>query len=118
MSAIKLSANDKTVSSSAPLPVAVFPASSTSGWTDRSGTITTGGTAQAVCAANTSRRYLLVVNNTDTDMWINDTATAVADSPSIKLPANGGFFEPLVPPLGAISIICATTGKKFTAKEA
>lgn len=87
--------------------------------TDRSGTITTGGTAQQAMAANASRKYLLIQNISDTVMWFNFTTTAVADSPSHYLAANGGSFvqESSFVSTEAISIICATTGKKWTAKE-
>lgn len=87
--------------------------------TDRSGTITAGGTAQQVMAANSSRKYLLIQNGSDTAMWFNFTTTAVQDSPSFFLAANGGSFvmEGSYVSTEAISIICATTGKKWTAKE-
>ncbi len=91
---------------------------------NRSGTITAGGTAQQLAPANENRRYLMVQNISDTDMWINDLGTATADSPSIKIApgATVAWYdsddvqEPLVPEQ-AISIICATTGKKWTARE-
>lgn len=88
--------------------------------TDRSGTITTGGTAQQAMAANATRKYLLIQNSSDTAMWFNFTTTAVADSPSFYLSPNGGSFvqEGSFVSTEAISIICATTGKKWTAKEA
>jgi hypothetical protein len=87
--------------------------------TDRSGTITAGGTAQQAMAANSARKYLLIQNISDTNMWFNFTTTAVTDSPSLLLIANGGSFvqEASFVSTEAISIICATTGKKFTAKE-
>lgn len=87
-------------------------------FTDRSGAITAGGTAQwAVVSPNLNRRYFVFQNHSDTDMWINEDTVAVAGQPSIKVAA-GGYYEPLVPPLGKISVICATTGKQFTCKEA
>ena len=87
-------------------------------FTDRSGTITAGGAAQwAVPSSNLSRRYFVFQNHSDTDMWINENIAAVATQPSIKVAA-GGYYEPLVPPVGKISVFCATTGKAFTCKEA
>jgi hypothetical protein len=86
--------------------------------TDRSGTIATGGTAQQVMAVNHNRRGILFQNVSDTDMWVDFGATAVADSPSIKvaaglaLPFMGSFM-----PTQYMSVICATTGKKYTCKE-
>lgn len=87
--------------------------------TDRSGTITAGGTAQQAMAALATRKYLMLQNVSDTAMWFNFTTTAVADSPSHFLSANGGSFvmEGSFVSTEAISIICATTGKKWSAKE-
>lgn len=87
--------------------------------TDRSGTITAGGTAQTAAAANLARRYLVLQNVSDTIMWYNFGATAVANQPSFSLPAgarvewSGQFI-----PTGAISVIGGTTGRAFTCKEA
>lgn len=88
--------------------------------TDRSGTITAGDTAQTLAAANATRKYLLIQNVSDTAMWINFTTTAVKDSPSLLLEPNGGslVMESGFVSTELVSIICATTGKKFSAKEA
>lgn len=85
-------------------------------YTDRSGTIATGALSQVVAAANSSRRHLSFQNVSDTVMWINDTAVANADQPSIKI-TPGSYYEPFCPPLGRISVICATAGKAFVCKE-
>lgn len=88
-------------------------------WTDRSGTITLGGTAQTIMDELTSRHYLLIQNTSDTAMWFNIGVVAVASQPSLYLAAgdsfecNGSFI-----PNGFVSVIGATTGKIFTAKEA
>lgn len=85
---------------------------------DRSGTITAGGTAQQVMAANTTRQYLLFQNTSDTDMWINFGAVAVAASPSVKVTPGGDFeMERSFVSTQYVSVFCATTGKTFTAKE-
>lgn len=110
--------NIKAVGTAFPLPVALYPASATADFTDRSGTITTGATSQQVAAANTARRYLVFQNHSDTDMWVNFGVAAVATQPSIKLVANGGAYEPLVPPIGTVNVICASSGKAYTCKEA
>jgi hypothetical protein len=81
-----------------------------------SGTITTGGTSQVVFAAR-DRTYLLLINDSDTVMFVNFGVAAVSGQPSIRLAANGGFYEPLVPPNQSVNIICATTGKTFVAKQ-
>jgi len=84
---------------------------------DCSGTITTGGTAQTLCPLPTSG---FSVFNPDTgDLWINSNGTAVINgSGSLKV-SSGSLYEspPDVKPDGAISIIGATTGQKFTAKR-
>lgn len=86
--------------------------------TDRSGDIDNGGTAQDIAALNAARKYFFLQNISDTDMWFNWGVDAVADQPSIKLAAganyetNSGFI-----PTGRVSLICATTGKKYVAKE-
>lgn len=84
--------------------------------TDRSGSITTGGTAQQLAAANAARKSLTIQNISDADLWVNEIGgTAAADtSGSWKVPA-GSVFS--VSTNRAISIIGATTGKKFTATE-
>lgn len=88
-------------------------------WTDRSGTITLGGTAQTIAAANGSRDYIIVQNVSDTAMWLNIGAVATAGNGSFLLAANGGSFvaEATKIPTGYVSILCATTGKAYTAKE-
>lgn len=91
---------------------------STGTLTDRSGTITSGGTAQTIMAANATRRYLLIQNSSDTAMWCNFTTTAVASQPSFTLIAGASFvMENNAVSTEAISCIGATTGKIFTAKE-
>lgn len=86
--------------------------------TNRSGTITTGGVAQQVMAANAHRRYLFIQNISDTAMWFDIGATAVASQPSTYLAPGVAFMWAVgYIPTGAVSIICATTGKGFTAKE-
>ena len=85
--------------------------------TDRSGSITVGGTAQVLAAANTSR-IALVGQNIDPseDMWLNEVGgNATANTAgSILVPAKATFS---VDSNRAISIVAATTGHKFTAIE-
>jgi hypothetical protein len=88
--------------------------------TNRSGSIATGATAQAVCAANPNRSFLFFQNISAEDMFINfDGVTAVADQPSILLPTKTSLIwdGPFIPN-GAISVIAATTGSKYVCKEA
>lgn len=84
--------------------------------TDRSGSITTGGTAQQLAPANTARKSLTIQNISDIDLWINEIGgTALADGVgSYKVIAGQAF---IVATNRAISIVGATTGKKWTATE-
>lgn len=88
-------------------------------YTDKSGTITTGGTAQSLAAANASRRYLMVQNNSAGDLWINFGVTAIVGQPSIRLqPGDAWIEDGTFVNTGSVSIIGATTGQTFSAKEA
>ena len=87
--------------------------------TDRSGTITTGGTAQQLAPVNVTRRYLFVENVGTAILWINFTTTAVQSQPSIEIPAGYSFvMEDGFVSTELMSIIGPTTGQAFTAKEA
>lgn len=90
------------------------------GLTDRSGTITSGGTAQTLAAQNFGRIYLLIQNVSAGDLWVNFGTTAVANQPSIKL-VSGASLEygasSGAVPMQSVSIIGATTAQAFTAKE-
>lgn len=87
--------------------------------TDGSGTITTGGTSQQIFAANAARKYLLVVNVSALDLWINFGVAAVQTQPSIKITPNGSFvMEGFFVSTETVNIIGATTGTVFTAKQA
>jgi len=87
--------------------------------TDRSGTITTGFTAQQAAAANTSRHYLFIQNPSTApgSLWFSTVATAVAASPSIELVPGASYETGSFVPTGAVSVIAATTGHAFTARE-
>jgi hypothetical protein len=85
--------------------------------TDRSGSITAGGTAQVLAAANTARVALIGQNiDPSEDMWLNEvggTATA-STAGSVLVPAKATFS---IDTNRAISVVAATTGHKFTAVE-
>lgn len=86
--------------------------------TDGSGTITTASTSQQVFAANASRAYLFIQNNSSDDLWINFTTAAVVGEPSINIAPQGAFaFEGQFIGTEAVNIIGATAGQAFTAKE-
>lgn len=97
-------------------PLSVTPAGGT--LTNRSGTITTGGTAQQLAAANSARLGFSIQNLSTGDLWVNTLGTAAAAQPSIKLAAGVYFETPAgYGAVGAISIFGATTGQSFTARE-
>lgn len=101
------------VSPTNPLPVTggALPAG-----TSRSGSIATGGTAQDLAAANTSRKSLTGQNISAGDLWINENGgTAAADSTDAYRVIAGGTFK--ISTNEKISIVGATTGQKFTATE-
>lgn len=103
------------ISATNPLPIGGTAGASLS---NKSGSITSGGTAQTLAAANSSRRGFWVQNQSSGDLWINTLATAVADQPSLRIPAGSLYESPTgASPVGAISIIGATTGQKFAARE-
>ena len=86
---------------------------------DASGTITSGGNAQTALTDNDARTYLFILNVSDTTMYVNFGVTAVADSPSIPLLAGAALtFEGAYVPGDYVSVIGATTAKKFIIKHA
>lgn len=90
--------------------------------TNRSGAIAAGNTSQQVMAANSGRRYLFVYNPRSSaagnSLWINFTSDAVKDQPSIELEPGMSFVqEDMYVSTEKVTIIGATTGHKFVAKE-
>ena len=94
-------------------PVVVSPTLS-----NASGTITTGGTAQTIIAADAGGYHYSVQNNSAGDLWISSLATAIIGQPSLKL-ATGDYYETpdSLMVTGALSIVGATTGQSFTARK-
>ena len=85
--------------------------------TSRAGTITTGGTAQQLAAANAARTGVLVQNNSAGDLRVAVTTTASATVGARVAP---GQMLVLLQPFcgtGAISIWGATTAQEFHALE-
>lgn len=82
--------------------------------TDRSGTITTGGAAQNVAAANTARKGLDFQNTSDTEMRVTESGTAASATTGFQVLAGGTFRARTN---RVISVFCATTGKTFAATE-
>jgi hypothetical protein len=71
--------------------------------TDLSGTITTGGAAQTLDAADAARTFFYFQNGSDEEM---------------RVPPFGTWESADVCPTGAISLFAATTGKRFEAYKA
>ena len=84
--------------------------------TDKSGNITTGGTAQTLAAVNTTRKALYGQNISTTDLWINELGNpaVIGTAGSWKI-ASGESFS--ISTNRAVSVIGATTGQGFTALE-
>jgi hypothetical protein len=86
--------------------------------TDRSGTITTGGTSQQLAPSNATRKYLLIENLSSGDLWINFGVAAVAGQPSLKIPAGAALtMESGFVSNQAVNVLGATTAQAFAAKE-
>ena len=100
------------VSASNPLPVQNVSASPV----DRSSTITAGGTAQVLLAANANRKGIEFFNNSVGSIWLNVVGPAAAGGGSIEV-RSGGYWSPPVVPVTAISVIGTTTGQAFTCWE-
>ena len=86
--------------------------------TSRSGTIAAGGTAQVLMPANATRRGFSIQNQSTAALYFNAVANATADNNSLVLQP-GDYFESSVHHVGtgAVSIIGATTGQAFYARE-
>lgn len=90
---------------------------------DLSGVIATGGTAQALAAYDSSRKYLRISNpaTATESLFVNDAGgTATTSAPTA---ANGSLeivpgqvYAPYPVPCTPISIIAATTNHAFEAK--
>lgn len=86
---------------------------------DASGSITEGGTSQVALVASDSRLYLLIQNISNETLWVNFDADATEDQPSVQIVAGAVLtFEGGYVPSSAVSVIAATTGKKFVIKHA
>lgn len=101
--------------SGVPVPTAPSPGT----FTNRSGTITTGGTSQTLAAINTARKALLVQNPcaATENLYINFTSAAAVGTSFELLPcgsytSSGNFISTEL-----VTVLAATTGHAFVAKE-
>lgn len=83
--------------------------------TNRSGTITDGGTSQTLAASNTSRFYLSIQNISSEDLWVSEFGAAAVDG------AGSYCIETkerlIIKSSNAVTIVGANTGQAFTASE-
>ena len=87
--------------------------------TDRSGILAAANVAQTIANANANRKYFIFENQSSGNLWINFTATAVEDEPSIMIVPTGSMvMEAGFISTEAISVIGATMGQAWSAKEA
>jgi hypothetical protein len=113
-SGIKLLVGGSAVSSSNPLPVQ----SANAAPTDRSSSITTGGSAQIAMAALATRKAYFLQNISSEIMWGSFVGTAAPNTVgSFPIQPNGIIRSTQVCETTALSIYGATTGKVFTAWE-
>lgn len=98
--------------------VALFPLTGKT-QSDGGGTITTGGTSQTIFAANSDRRYFEFQNTSDTTMYVDfGQAATSTGTKSFTVTAGGSYVNVsnFCTHL-SITVLCATTGKTFVAKE-
>lgn len=90
--------------------------------TDRSGSVTTGGTSQTLAVANNRRRFLYIQNPitaTET-LFINfTTAASTSGVNSVELGAGASFTmtEDTFISVDKITVTAATSAHKYIAKE-
>jgi hypothetical protein len=87
--------------------------------TDKSGAITTGGTAQAAIAANTSRKAWCIQNDpaaTET-LWVRVNGTAAANVGTGLSPGAQVCNPPGMIDTAAVSVFAATTAHKWSGSE-
>jgi hypothetical protein len=90
--------------------------------TDRSGTVTTGGTSQQLAPANSNRKYLFIENPTTATeaLYINFTSAAsTAGNSSISISPGGSLTMTAATYVSqeAVTVTAATSAHGFTAKE-
>jgi hypothetical protein len=88
---------------------------------DGSTTVISGGVAQNLFSGTTPTNGFEICNpDASEDLWVSDSTTAAANNTgSYRVAANGGTYTTPngYKPIGAVSIIGATTGHKITARR-
>jgi len=104
-----------------PIPTAAgaTPAASTAFTaTDKSGTVTSGGTAQNAIASNTSRKDWRLSNLSNDILYITDTGTAATAANGVPVyPGQTISANSRGTSTSAISVLGATTGDAWSAVE-
>ena len=112
--AVKNGEDIAALSTATPLPVQSANATPT----NRSGSITTGGAAQTVMAALSTRKGYFFQNVSSEVMWGSWIGTAAPSTAGSFLISPNGIIRNTTPcETTALSIYGATTGKVFTAWE-
>lgn len=82
--------------------------------------VSVGSSSTAIVSANSERKYLLLINDSDETIYVKLGAAAVANE-GIRLAASGGSLELSVANgnlyAGAINGICASGGKTLLVTE-
>lgn len=81
---------------------------------NKSGSITTGGTAKVLAALNASRKSLTIQNTSTGDLFINEHGTATANGNSFILEPKASAN---IQTRNAISVLGMTTGQTWAATE-
>jgi hypothetical protein len=99
-----------------PLPTA--PRGRAVTYADRSGTVAVAGVAQQLAPANAARSGLLIQNLSAGDLWLSTAGAATAGQPSFRIGAGQLLeFPASGVPAGAISVLGASDGQAFSARE-
>ncbi len=88
-------------------------------YTDRSGIIVLGGTAQILAPDNLGRRGFFIQSHSTFDMWITSLGgDAKPSQPCLRVPPRAIYeFPAHGMPVQMLSIFCAITGETFSARE-
>jgi hypothetical protein len=86
-------------------------------YTDRSGTITLGGTAQTLTATNNARKGLTIQNTSSGDLRVSTRGTASSTAGILLKPGSLYEWPAHGVPVSAVSIWGATTAQAFEAME-
>lgn len=97
----------------------LYVATVSGSYTDRSGSIASGGTAQTIMAANAGRFGFWILNSSSANLYLNDIGGAAQAGGSSLTLVPGQLYE--LPTnaraTAAVSLYGATTGQTFVARE-